>query len=179
MDGELLLAGRPGQPVDLGADLAQRAIGDVLHHEHGEALLGGGADTEVDVVLDDQLLPGLVHVGVEVGVLAERRHQRLGDERQVAKLRIAPRGELLVEPGAQSAERLGVALLDEGEVRGGELASHHRLGNALAQAADGNALLAAGGRRALRRWSADLRRRLLLLLDVREDVVLHHPAERP
>src|SRR4051812_44688948 len=159
-------------------------MGDVLHHEHRQSVLGRRADTEVHLLLHDEILLRLVHVGVEVRVLAEGRHERLGDERQVAELGVAAGAEALVEPGAERGERLRVAFLHEGEVRRGELAADHRFGDPLAQATDGDPLLAARHRRGPRQRRAGLRggrgryRGLLLLLDIGEDVALHHPSER-
>ena len=173
---QLVLPSGLGQAFDLGAELPDRLVRHVPDHEDREAGVGGGAEAEIHLALDDERLLLLVHQGIEIGKFVKAAEERPGDEGQVAELRLALARELRIDLRAQRSERAGIAFLDEGERHHIGVALRHGAGDALAQPAKRPHFVGLGragrGRRRLRRP-------LLPELRLGQHVRLHHPALRP
>ena len=110
-----------------------------------QAALGRHRDAQVHVVLDHDLLGGVVPGRVDERMPGHRDEQRPGHEQQRRDPQLGELGQL--PHPAHRGHRLGDVDLEElGHVRRGERARHHGRGHVLAHAADRDALLAAGGR---------------------------------
>ena len=134
------VAGLLGQALNLRRQLQHAQTIRVLDHRDDQTAIRGRRDPDVVVALDDDLLLLVVDVGVEPGVLLQRPDRGLDDERQVREL-----DALLLGQGEQLRPQLDelrdVDLVDVGEVGRGGLGVAHVVGDALADALDGHALL--------------------------------------
>ena len=102
--------------------------------------------------------------------------QGLGDEREIAQLRLAAAGQLGIDALPQGGQRPGIAFFHEGERHDVRMALHHALRDALAQASQRPHLVL---RQRLHARRCLHRRPRHLVLRMREHVRFHHPALRP
>src|SRR5207244_2768620 len=101
-----------GEAMDLAGQIEQRTLACALHHRDHETAVGRGCDADVVVAAGDDLLSGLVEGAVQHGVTAERKDDRLHDERKEREVDPAlDRGGL--EPLAKVFQRRDVTLFDE------------------------------------------------------------------
>ena len=148
-DGAARHVGGLGAAFARGGSEGADGLGE-LAHRHPVGVLdvgddqpagGGGRDAEVDVVLEHDLLGGLVPGGVDARVAAHREAHRLGQHEQWSHLDVAelPVALELLDEVHGGADVDGDPL---GDVRGRERGGDHGLGGHLAHALDGGADLA-------------------------------------
>ena len=111
---ELALAGGAGQPREFAGDLEDPLAVGVLDDGDDEALGRVGGEADVPVALEQQVLPVLVERAVDLGVLLQRGHARLHQQRDHRDLDVLLGGVDLL---AERLERRDVRLVVLGDVR--------------------------------------------------------------
>src|SRR6266568_1292545 len=141
--GELLVARRAREAVDLPREVPEVPLVRVVDHGDRQALVRRGGDPDVVVPPDDDLPPFVVDGRVQGRELRERCDDGFDEEREERQLDpLAVRRLLEVVP--QRHELGHVDLLDVRERGGGRVRLRHLLEDPLPQAEDRDALLRAG-----------------------------------
>ena len=116
---ELALARPSAEVGDRPLDLGDRELVAVAHHRHDQALVGADRDSEMVVVLVDEV--GAVDFGVDRGDLLQRLHARLHEEAHEAELGAVLLLEGVLVAGAHRHHLGHVDLVEGGQHRGGVL----------------------------------------------------------
>ena len=131
----LPFAGDRRQLVQRGRQLEEREVLRFLDVGHDQPARGGRGDAEVDVVLEHDLLGGLVPERVDLRRPPHRQDHGAGEHQQRRDLDVAELASGL-EPVDELHGPGGVDGDPLGDVRRGERRLHHRAGHHLADALD-------------------------------------------
>ena len=145
---ELTRAGALGLVGHLRRQLDHVLAVGVANHRHDQAFRGVNRDSDVVVLLEQNLLLFFVDRSVEDRVLLESRNQRLDKEGQKGETDAGPLLDHRFGAAVMGHEVRDVSFVDVSDVCCVVLGGAHRVGDHLAQMADRDPLhLAIGGRR--------------------------------